>query len=76
LNIDILIFPVKKDLDKSYKINCEYEIKQQTNDFTAPCGNQESFAPLSGTCHPPPSVLIKAATDTESCYPQSKAVML
>lgn len=29
LNIDILIFSVKKDLEKSYKINCEYDIRPQ-----------------------------------------------
>jgi hypothetical protein len=54
MNIDILIFHVKKDIEKSYKIYCEYEIKRKTNDSAAPCGNQKSLAPLSGACHPPP----------------------
>ena len=41
-------------------------IKWQTDDFVALCGNQEALALLSAICHPPPSDLIRAATDT-SC---------
>ena len=41
-------------------------IKWQADDFVALCGNQEPLASLSATCHPPPSDLIRAATDT-SC---------